>query len=109
MKTVQKISRTGNPVEFGLALATGVGLFAMISALGWGVVAGVNADSNAVGMLFIVGLLTFIAGAIGWFAVAQPQKHFDDINVPMDTGHHSTDDHAIVPHETPDVTVSQHH
>jgi hypothetical protein len=109
VKTTQKISRTGNPVELLLALAAGLGVIGMMIALAIGVIDGPNADSRAIGLLFLAGFFVFIVGAVGWFAVAQPHKHFDDINVPLEAGsHHDT---AIVVHEPAEIVVSEsiHH
>lgn len=109
MKTTQKVSRTGNPVEWGLALAAGLGLILMMVALAWGVVGGANASTSPIGMLFATGLAILIIGAGGWLAVAQPYKHFDDINVPADHGTAAHDDHAIVAHESTEVTSHEAH
>jgi hypothetical protein len=81
----------------GLALVAGLGLTLMIIALGIGVVEGNNADGSTIGVLFAAGLALFLSGAVGWFMVVQPQKHFDDITVPAPAephGHEHHDDHA---------------
>lgn len=78
-------------LTYGLAFIAGGGLTLMVVAAGVGVVQGENATSGLVSVLFGVGAAALLIGIIAWFAVVQPHKHFDDINVPMDTGHH--DDH----------------
>jgi hypothetical protein len=100
------IRRTSNPLTFGLALAGGIGLTLMMLALGIGVVLGDTADSSAVGSLFIIGITLLVIGVVGWVAVVQPYKNFDDINEPHFTGHHHDehhDDHAIVVVDTPHI------
>jgi hypothetical protein len=79
-------SRTS--VILGLAFTAGLGFVLMAISLGVGVIQGNAADSGSIGLLFAAGVALFIIGLVGWFAVAQPQKHFDDINVPLYTGHH---------------------
>jgi len=76
------------PIPFGLSLTAGAGLILMILALGFGVVQGANANSTAIGLTFAGGLGLLIIGVVGWLATVQPFNHFDDINVPMYTGHH---------------------
>ena len=80
-------------VTLGLAFTAGIGFITMAAALAVGVIQGTTADNNAVGMLFAAGVALFILGFAGWLAVAQPHKHFDDINVPLYTGYHD-DEHA---------------
>lgn len=102
MRITQKISRDGNPAVLGLAMVAGLGLTLVIVALGIGVIEGSNADGNVVGLLFAAGVALFLLGAIGWFGVTQPQKHFDDINLPLEDEHHGhaahTDEHAEAAH-----------
>lgn len=88
IRVLEKINALGNPVILGLALVAGLGFILMMIALGTGVIQGSTADNNAIGLFFAVGLALFILGAVGWFATARPDKHFDDINVPQYTGHH---------------------
>lgn len=83
-----RTKHTNNPLTFGLALAAGIGLVLAILALAVGVVQGAAADSNALGLLVVGGLILFIVGVAGWIGVVQPYRNFDDINVPKDTGHH---------------------
>ena len=80
----------------------------MMIALGIGVIQGTAADGNAIGLFFAGGLVLFILGAGGWFAVVQPQKHFDDISQPMDTGHHA-EEHHDEPAALPEGTHEEHH
>jgi hypothetical protein len=75
-------------LNVALAMVAGAGFILMTLVLGTGVIQGKEADGSTLGLLFAVGLALFVSGLIGWLAVAQPYKHFDDINVPKDTGHH---------------------
>ena len=93
-------------VSLALAFCGGVGITMMMIAAGIGVVQGTAADSSAIGLAFIAGLALLIVGVVAWFAVVQPQKHFDDINVPQYHGHDEhhddaahSEDHAIVEHQ----------
>jgi hypothetical protein len=109
-----------NMVSLGLAFAAGLGLTLCIIALGMGVVDG-EANTSAIGLLFVAGILLMALGIIGWFAVVQPYKNFDDINVPKYHGHehdhHDADDdpnpdeptEAPDPHSTSDVIDVGHH
>lgn len=72
-----------------LAFTSGLGLTIMAVALAMGAVQAVSADSSVIGLTFAFGLALFVLGLAGWFGIVQPHKHFDDINVPQDTGHHS--------------------
>lgn len=104
------VSGTGKQftrASLGLSFVAGVGFVAMMIALGIGMIQGAAADSGTIGLLFAGGLVLFIVGAAGWFAVEQPHKHFDDINVPHYHGHHDehhdiheahTDEHAGASH-----------
>jgi hypothetical protein len=74
-----------------MSLTAGFGIILMLTALAIGVMQGSTADSNLIGLMFAGGVAFFLIGAAGWFGLTQPQKHFDDINVPMDTGHHGHD------------------
>ncbi len=87
--------KLSNPLTLGMALAAGTGLVLMMIALGIGVVQP-NAAGNAVGATFALGLVLFLLGVVAWAVVTRPFAHYDDINVPMDTGHHGHDAHAIV-------------
>jgi hypothetical protein len=80
----------------GLALIAGLGLTLMVIALGIGVVEGSNADGSSITILFAAGLALLVSGIIGWIAVVQPEKHFDDITIPAPAephGHEHHDDH----------------
>lgn len=92
-----------NMITLGLAFAAGLGLILCIIALGIGVIDG-EANTSAIGLLFVAGILLMALGIIGWFAVVQPYKNFDDINVPKYHGHehdHHDDAHADEPAEAP--------
>ncbi len=95
---------TNNPLTFGLALAAGIGIILMIIALALGAVRGEAADSTAFNLTLIGGILLTILGIGGWLAVVQPFKHFDDINVPQDTGHHG---HELAVHNAGEVNVHE--
>lgn len=88
------------PLTMGLAMVAGLGLTLMVIALSIGVIQGVAADNNSIGLLFAGGLALLVVGIGGWVAVVQPYKHFDDINVPMDSGHH---------HDTHDEAHAEDH
>ena len=94
MTTENDNPRTGNnSLTIGLASLTGIGFAAMATALAVGVSQGTSADSDSVGLLFITGLLMFIAGIAAWMSVKRPWENFDDINVPMYHGHHHDEEH----------------
>ncbi len=97
MKVSEKISWNHSPAVLGMSMIAGLGVVLIVIALGIGVVQGAQADGNQIGLIVITGLGLFILGAGGWFGLTQPQKHFDDINVPLDDGHHGHDTHAIIP------------
>ena len=93
IRVLEKINAMGNPAILLLAVVAGIGFILMMIALGVGVIGGAEADSSAIGLLFVAGLGLFILGAVGWFATARPDRHFDDINVPQYTGHHEGEHH----------------
>lgn len=101
MKVSEKISWNHSPAVFGMSLIAGFGIVLILTALSIGVIQGSAADSNGIGIAFLTGLALFVLGAIGWFGLTQPQRHFDDINKPLEDDHHghstSRDNHAIVP------------
>jgi len=84
-----------------MSMIAGLGLILILTALAIGVIQGTAADSSAVSVTFVSGIGLFLIGAIGWFGLTQPQRHFDDINQPLDDGSHGHsephDEHAIVP------------
>lgn len=106
--------KTAHPLTFGLALAAGGGLILMITALATGVPAGDAANTSTFNGLFAMGVALFLVGVVGWLVVVQPWTHFDDIDVPADSGHGHADPHAahdtaaIVPAETHDVETHAH-
>lgn len=102
MKVSEKISWNHSPAVLGMSMIAGLGLILIIIALGIGVIQGSAADSNTVAVTFVSGIGLFLIGAVGWFGLTQPQRHFDDISKPLedDSHGHSTahsDEHAIVP------------
>jgi len=100
--------QTSNPLSFGLALTAGIGVIVMILALGIGVLQGETADSHVIGFTLVAGFTLLVVGFIGWMVVMRPFEHFDDINVPKDTGGHG--EHAIVPHDSDSHAIeSAHH
>ena len=82
-------------------MIAGLGVILVLTALAIGVIQGTAADSSTVAITFVSDIGLFLIGAVGWFGLTQPQKHFDDINQPLDDGSHghteSHDEHAIVP------------
>ncbi|MBI5670437.1 MAG: hypothetical protein HZC41_20790 [Chloroflexi bacterium] len=107
MRVTRKISRDANPAVLGTSLVAGLGLILAVTALAVGVIWG---STQFTGLLLAAGVLLFILGLVGWFGLAQPYKHFDDINVPAPDEHHHDDhhdDHAIEP--APDTYVETSH
>lgn len=94
-------------VIVGLAFMAGLGLILMVIALAMGVIEGEAANMNTVNMTFLAGLVLLVSGIAGWIAVAQPHRHFDNINVPQDDGHHGHDaeEHALVVTHPDDHTL----
>ncbi|MCU0511733.1 MAG: AtpZ/AtpI family protein [Anaerolineae bacterium] len=74
------------PLQSGLAMAGGLGITLIVVGLALGVL-DATLNSSTIGLLILTGF-AFLVGAIAaWFGVVQPQKHFDDINVPKYHGH----------------------
>lgn len=95
MKTSERISSDHSPIVLGVSLVAGFGLTLMIIVLGIGAVQGATANTGAITIGFLLGLVIFALGVIGWFIKVQPQRHFDDINQPAPDDHgHSHDAHA---------------
>lgn len=92
-------------------MIAGLGLILILTALAIGVIQGSAADSNTIAIIFVSGIGLFLIGAVGWFGLTQPQRHFDDINQPLDDGSHGHsephDEHALVPATESHPTV--HH
>jgi hypothetical protein len=86
-------------------MTAGIGFILMMLALGFGVVQGSAANGQAVGMGFAIGLALFVIGVIGWVAVVQPFKNFDDINIPKEAGNHAHEEHPA----EDSAIVEQHH
>ena len=85
------------PITLGFSFLAGLGIVLMIIALGVGVIGG-NTEATAnnsslITLLFVAGLLFFIAGAVAWVSVTQPFRNFDNINVPADDPGHGHEDH----------------
>lgn len=99
-------------LALGLSMVAGLGVVLIIIALGVGAVEGASADSNAIGLMFAAGLILFLLGAISWYSVLQPQKYFDDINVPLEAephhGAHDSHDHAEEHTESEAAPVAHH-
>jgi hypothetical protein len=74
--------------ELALAFLIGFGLLLMMLAGGLGTAFYDAANASLYSLIFFLGLAAFIAGVVLWFAFIRPWEQFDDINVPMDTGHH---------------------
>jgi hypothetical protein len=111
VKVSEKISWNHSPAVLGMSMLAGLGVTLIVLALSIGVVQGNAADGNAIGLTFAIGVGLFVFGAGGWYALTQPQRHFDDINVPLDDGHHGheahSEEHAIVPAD--DQHPADHH
>ncbi|MCA9912506.1 MAG: hypothetical protein KC496_04140 [Anaerolineae bacterium] len=83
-ETKQEISEN---LLIGLSMLGGSGIVLMVIAAGIGVVVA-DVDSGLVGLIVLIGAALLVAGIGGWVIAVRPYEHFDDINVPMDTGHH---------------------
>jgi hypothetical protein len=93
-----------NSLTLGLAMLAGSGMVLTIVAMGIGAIYGESAG-GWVGILFGIGVMALLSGAVAWFGVVQPQKHFDDINVPAEDDHgHGHDDH----HATEVIVIDSH-
>jgi hypothetical protein len=88
VKVSEKISTNHSPIVWLVSLVAGLGVTLMIVALGVGVIQSASSDTNSIGMLFVAGLILFVLGSVAWYGVVQPQKHFDDINQPLEDEHH---------------------
>jgi ABC-type nickel/cobalt efflux system permease component RcnA len=97
------VGKHAGDVTIGMALVAGLGVILMITALSVGVIGGSTADTNLMGLLFAAGIALFILGLAAWIGLAQPQKHFDDINRPAADEHHGHHDE----HPAPDEHVEQ--
>jgi len=109
LKVTEKIGASGRLSVLGLAMVAGLGVILMVTALAIGVIQGSAADSSAIGLFFAGGLILFILGAVSWFAVMQPQKHFDDISQPLEADHHGS--HHAEPPALPEGSAAhgEHH
>jgi hypothetical protein len=83
--------------EIALAFLIGGGFTLMMIAGGLGVAVGSEANPTTFGMLFLLGLIVFIAGVVIWMVMIKPWTQFDDINVPKDAGHHGGEHHGESP------------
>ncbi len=81
------------PVYVGMSIIGGVGLTLMTIALGVGVVQGAAANGSVIAALFWTGVVLLVGATGAWFGIAQPYKHFDDINQPQYHGHEHHDEH----------------
>lgn len=86
----QETKQPSQSVLTGLSMAGGAGITLAVVALAIGVVIP-DVDPGIIGGLLLIGLLAVGASIAAWTAIVQPFRNFDDINVPLDTGHH--DDH----------------
>ncbi len=100
--------KTSQPLLFGLSMLAGIGLILMISVLFVGAFV-TEPQGNLLLFLFLGGLGFLILGIVGWVAVVQPFKHFDDINQPLDDGHGHSTEHAIAPTEDHAVAAADSH
>ena len=74
--------------EVAIAFLIGVGLIMMMLAGCIGVALSSAANASFFGMMFLLGLLAAVFGTVLWLVYIRPWEQFDDINVPLDTGHH---------------------
>lgn len=97
MKTSERISYNHSPMVLWVSFVAGLGVILMVIALGVGAVQGEAANGTVIGLLLIAGVILFLLGAIAWFGLTQPQKHFDDISQPAPDDHHTAhhDEHAL--------------
>ncbi|MFZ4813970.1 MAG: hypothetical protein ACOYL5_05495 [Phototrophicaceae bacterium] len=72
----------------GLAVVGGIGFTLLTVAIAIGVTQAEAANNSVIGLLFWGGVILLVGATGAWFGVVQPQKHFDDINKPLYTGHH---------------------
>jgi hypothetical protein len=99
VKVTEKIVGNHTPAVLAVSLVAGLGVILMVTALAVGAIQGAAADSTVIGLVFAAGLALFLLGFGGWIGLAQPHRHFDDINIPAPDEHHHddhTDEHAIV-------------
>lgn len=95
-------------LTYALSGLAGGGLILMVAAFILGVIGtsaqGETTDTGLVGLLFGLGVVAFISGALAWFFVVRPDTHFDDISIALDDGHghdtHADEEHGIVVAET---------
>jgi hypothetical protein len=93
--------KTDNPLLFGLSFMAGSGVVMLLVTAALGVIGGASADNASLGLFFWLGLALLVSGIVGWFCVTRPDKHLDDINLPIadDHGHghadEEYDDHAL--------------
>ena len=92
------------PLTWWLAALAGPGMSLMIVAAAIGVITG-----QSVSILFALGTLMLIGGGAAWIGVTRPFEHFDDINEPIDGGHHGHEpEHAETTSES-DAHAPSHH
>jgi ABC-type nickel/cobalt efflux system permease component RcnA len=92
-----------------LAMVGGLGIILAVLGLAFGAAAGNNANASVVGLAVLSGIFLLIVGVGGWVIGTQPYKHFDDINQPIDDGHHAHghDEHADS-HDTAHTSEAHH-
>lgn len=108
MKVLDKINGASNPAILTVSLIAGTGVIIAILALAVGVVQGSAADNNLIGLVFAGGVVLFVLGAGAWVGMAQPHKHFDDINKPLDDGHHGHNAHHEDEHAEEHASTGHH-
>jgi hypothetical protein len=90
----------------GLSMVGGLGITIVVVALGFGAAGVFGTDSSAVNGGVLLGLLLLAVGIGGWVIAVQPFRKFDDINQPLDDGHHG---HAHHEDAHDDHTAAAHH
>ncbi len=81
-------TETNSRLILGLAFLAGIGFVAMMTAIGIGVIQGLSADEEALGILFLIGTGAFVCGLFFWMVYVRPWERFDDINEPQYHSHH---------------------
>lgn len=95
-ETQEQTNEVSQSLLIGLSMLGGIGITLMVVAAGVGVVQA-EADAGQVGTYVLLGAGLLVMAIAGWFVAVQPHKNFDDINVPLYTGHHHDeheDDHS---------------
>jgi hypothetical protein len=107
MSTDTNTPNTNQSLITWLAMLGGLGITLMVGAIAIGSV-DANANSTAIGLAILTGLLCLFGAIATWIAVVQPHKHFDDINVAQYHGHEHHDP-AHADEHTTEQAQAEHH